>query len=76
MPEGKLPQSKKDFLCLFCGACCWDENRALKGCARKNLMWKDGKWLCKIYDERPEMCRVYPTDGECLRMKGQNNAKS
>lgn len=67
--------------CSQCGACC-DNFRALciqqkaqlEGfhvvvgshfpCYKSHM--EDGKSVCSIYEERPQMCRAFPWSEECL----------
>lgn len=40
--------------CTGCGECC----KASFPCPF--LFLKDGKWLCKIHETKPEVCKTYP----------------
>ena len=61
---------RKMFTCKRCGLCCKDYNpfsdNQVSQC--EQLLFVDGKAICKIYETRPNRCRNYPDP--CCKCEG------
>lgn len=52
--------------CNRCGQCCIGKTYSEPRIDCPNLEFKEGKAFCKIYEDRPESCRDFPTSAEEL----------